>query len=661
MKIIQFKKTNSGTIKPVSKLTYFPRSEFHCRYPSLLEMKDPTRWSTYHRSDFKKIVGATKNEFKFKGNQVYIKPGMYAKTGNYRNPFHFNLFKETLKPVKKAITSSGPASWYNRLLERQKKMAAYVVTQVKDKDPDFVINSDNNYTCVLFSLPKPAEEKNPKIWSQLLSGYLIALTNKLAYERGVNIEIVNRSSFGCLRPSVAECGESVRINLGLSPEPYAECVIDAIFYLKKIVQNQDAFKIPFVSKALTKRLNTYNGIKSTKDKTVDIQLKSTLWDTLWAPGDSLNKSFASQIFRKSVVTECLVDLILNGCLDKPLKNLFKDPFKDNEAYTKAFVTPLSEILKSIRVVRKSLSIKLDQKSLKSYEWEAAEQVKDEEFWNLVKEMAERLGATEAEVKSLITNETTEDLHSRFEALVATFVFTPVADNSVEDGNGSDSEGEGELEIKKTSQTVYAKKIITSTGMRAIQLVHAVARKFLHDRHNADPLNLTFSAKQMYYETNEALSKYPIPINYKHVKCKKRGQRSICFFDVNHCNTTHEEMVDGISLIDKKDRICAVDVTSATTQEIHKTLERLYEERPGLEVVLTISSGLKNEQAMGDYNPYGTIRIFSKDNGFLGAIYDYLVGLEEEAGYLHPKESHLIRKTAKSAGMTPTNAAILGVS
>lgn len=654
MKIIQITRTASGTIKPVRDRVYLPRSEFHCRYPSLLDLTDPVRWTTYHRSDFKKIEGATKDQFKFQGNQESITTGMYPKTGNFYNPFHFTSYKKALKPVKKALTISEPALWYDRLLVQQKNMAAYVVKQVKERDPDILINADNDYTCALFSLPKPKGEKNPKIWSQFLSVYLIAFANTLAHERGINIEMVHRSSFGCLRPSVADCGESVRVNLGLTPKPYADCVVDAILYLQKFAKNQKAFKIPFQSVALTNTLNNYNKIKSTKTKPVNIQLKDTLWNTLWAPGDSSNKSFASQIFRKSVVKECLVDLIQNACLAQPLEDLFED----KKAYSKAFIEPLKKVLQSIKLNGKSLSIQLDCEDLKSYEWGAAQNVEDDEFWALAGEMAEQLGATKREVATLIKKQKTEDFHSCFEAWVANFIFQPKEDNSVEDGNGSDSEEEGELEVKGESQTVHAKKIITATGMRAIQLIHAVSRKYLHDKYQIDPLYLTFTASQMYYETDEALSKHPIPIDYVHEKTKKRVQTNVGFFDINHCNTTHEEMADEIALIDKKDRICAIDVTSATTREINETLVRLYEQRPNLELILTISSGLKNEQAMGDYNPYGTVRIFSKNRDSLNEIYDDLVELEEQSGYLHPKESHLIRKSAKLAGMTPTNASIL---
>ena len=75
----------------------------------------------------------------------------------------------------------------------------------------------------------------------------------------------------------------------------------------------------------------------------------------------------------------------------------------------------------------------------------------------------------------------------------------------------------------------------------------------------------------------------------------------------------------------------------------------------------VSSGLKNEQAMSDYNPYGCIRIFTRDKKDLKKVYNYLVGFEEEAQYAHPQKSHILRKNAKDAGFTPTNRAILSAN
>lgn len=647
MRIIQFLKPDSQ-INPI----YFPRSEFHCRFPGFHCME---HWSTYHRSSFKKLKDVSTKKFTFTGNQKKDSPGMFSKTGNYHNPFAFNNYQSELKSTKMRVNPESPAVWYDRLLTTQKNLARYALDQVLSRDPNFMINADNSYPCVLFSLPKPKAEKNPSIWSETLLVYLIALTNKLALERGINIEMVRRSSFGSLRPSVAECGESVRINLGLSPKVYVDCVVDALFYLKKLFANSQFFEIPMNSKALSNSLNAYNIEKSTDKKTVSIQLKNNLWNTLWAAGDSSKKSFATQIFRKAVVVEYLIDLILDACLDNTLEELFNN----TQSIKRAFALPLKKILLAIQLKGNSLSINVSRDLLKSYQWKEAQIIDDQGYWLLIEELAQRLRVPKTEIRKVLKTQTTEDLHSRFEAYVANFTFMPHYYKNLEDGYGSDSDEEADLPIHESTQKVYAKKLITATGMRAIQLIYAVSRQYLYDQYQVDPLHLTFTAQQMYYETHEGLCKFAIPFDPPCENRNNRGkQQNISFFDINHCNTTHEKMRTILRYIEKKDKVCAIDITSATSQEVHDTLVNIFEKRPEMEAILTISSGLKNEQFMSDYNPYGTIRIFTKDKNSLDKIYHDLIKLEVEAEYKHPKESHQIRKTAKEVGGTLTNGVIL---
>lgn len=655
MKVIKFEKNRQGQISTLTNQLHFVRSEFHCRFPSLFAMNTPARWASYHRSNRKLLDKVKIKDYTFEGNQSFIVGRMYPKTGNFFSPFAFTNYKQAIKPTRTKIIPSAAAYWYDTLLQRQKEMAAYVVAQVKGRDENFSINSDNNYTCILFSLPKPADEKNPETWSQFVLVYLIAITNKLAQERGINIEMVRRSSFGCLRPAVSHCGESVRINLGLSPKAYADCVVDALFYVNRLFNNPEAFKVTFKPLSLMTKLIAYNKAKSRPNKkVVHVHLKTTLWDTLWAAGDSLNKSFASQFFRKPVVVECLIDAILDGCLAAPLDQLFNNTAQ----FTKAFIDPLKTCLQAIHINKGKLSIGLNETHLKPFQWGKAKAIDDKDFWDLIEALAKRSQVAKSEFQPVINRKKTEDLHSRFEAWLGNFVFKPMADSSVKDGYGSDSEEEGELELGDRTLTVHAKKFITATGMRAIQLIYAAARKYLHDEYDIDPLQMDFNASKMYYETNTALTSHPIPLDFKKDKPQKRKQCNISFFDVNHCNTSHAASSDPLSLIENKDQICVFDITSATTEEIHNTLVRLWQNKPQLQVIITISSGLKNEQAMSDYNPYGSIRIFAKDNNALDKVYDDLIQLEFDADYRHPKESHLIRKTAKIAGMTPTNAAIL---
>lgn len=145
MTIIKLEEDDSGNLNMIRKRVYFPRSEFHCRFPSLFTMDDPVRWSSYHRSIYKKIEGTSNsNAYKFQGNQSAITAGMYPKTGNFYNPFHFYRYQQALKPNAQAISTYKDAAWYDYLLTRQKKAAAFVVETIKATDPNFVINCDNH-------------------------------------------------------------------------------------------------------------------------------------------------------------------------------------------------------------------------------------------------------------------------------------------------------------------------------------------------------------------------------------------------------------------------------------------------------------------------------------------------------------------------------------
>lgn len=647
---IIFRKKSSGSISTIKKRQYFPRCEFHCRFPSLFAMDESVRWNTYHRSTYKNIAEVKAADAKFKGNQTDVTKGMYAKTGNYYNPFHFSSYKKYLEPKKRKDDKATQAEWYDRILLRQKTMAADIVKAVLKKNKHLKINSDNSYPCVLFSLPKPEAEKNVKVWTQFLEVFLVAITNKLAYERGLNIEMLHRSSFGHLRPSVAECGESVRINLGLIPNAYADCIIDAILYLAKLFANKKLAKVTFESTELTKKLKKYNKKHSIKNKKVNIQLKKTVFETLWAAGDSSNRSFATQIFRTPLVTEYLVDLIFNACLEQDLEDIFED----EQLVAKTFTDPLKEVLNKITLNKKAqLTIDVDFDALKSYEWQDVKPVKDDEFWNFIADLAKALNVSDFEIKTLQRERITEDLHSRFEVWEANFFFHPQKYDDVVNGVGSDSEESAII----ANQTIYAKKLTTATAMRAIQLCYAVSKQYLYSEYRIDPLYISFIADQMYYETDEALQKHAIPIAYKDSNKLKAKNTNIGFFDINHCNTGHNKNKDILSLIEKDAKICVLDVTSSTSLEIHETLESLLQSRKKLEVILTVSSGIKNEQAMADYNPYGTVRIFCTTEENLEYIYNNLIDLEQIAEYEHPKESHWIRKTAKDAGMTMTNGAI----
>ena len=645
------------SLAKISLRAYFPRSEFHARFGSLFSMTNTSTIDTYHRSDNKQLSGVKKADFKFKGNQSNVLPRMYPKTGNFYNPFHFSAYQRAVKIEDSPATHlPDPATWYDKLLTYQKEMAHYIVDKIRVRDPSITVNADYEYTCVLLHLTKPAAEKNDATWTQLIGVYLIAIANKLAYERGINIELHRRASFGCLRPAVAECGESLRITLGLCPKDYADCLVDGIIYLKQLFIEPQHFALPVTSTSLRTTLEAYNKGKSTVKKTVSIQLKDTRWDTLWAPADSKNCSFASQLFRKAFTVEHLIDQIFDACLANPISEIMQDKSKLQHA----FVLPLQNLFKSYKLThRGSLSILPKEKELSHYHWIKEGNIDDERFWAIIGEFSMLLGANSSDIGLIVSNKKATHLHCFFEHLLTDFFFKPKNVDEVTDGYGSDSDEEDEVVLEKDkAMDVYAKKLITATGMRAIQLVYAAARDYLTAIHQVDPLYIECHLPAMYYETADALHHHAIPVDVDNTTAKRTKGVKMTFFDLNHCNKTNDKVVDFVSEIGDAEPICIIDVTSATTTEMHKMLQKIFLCKNKLEIVVFVSSGLKNEQAMSDLNPYGTVRIFSRTAESLAIIYNKLTKLEDEAGYSHPRISHLLRKSAKQFGMTPTNASIL---
>lgn len=661
-KLIDYDKKKPTISRKHEKLTYnlpeivdgyLPRCEYHARFPAITVMNEPARFNTYFRSDMKALEEVKVTEAKFQGNQEQVKPMMYPKTGNFYNPFHFENYKELVEPSEETRYERKEAYWYDKLLNQKKDLAKYIVDEVKKSNATIELNADYRYPCVLVEIPKPEGLKNVSISTELAGVFLIAIVNCLVYERGINIELHRRSSFDHLRPSIAECDQSLRVSLGLIPKAYADCLVEGIVYTQKLMSKTSIFEVAFVNKSLKDLLDTYN--KDIKKKERHVKLQGTLWDTLWSRGDSKGNTFAYQIFRKPIVVEYLIDSIMNECLKDSIDNIFKKTSR----LRAAFVTPLINLFDHFELTQqKTLSFVVNE-ALETYQWEKEECIDDASFWKTVKGFAQAIGVSEEDAQLLVTHKKTTHLHSYFEHMLKEFTFTPIANEAVEDGCGSDSleEGEFQLDNNKTVELV-GKKLITSTGMRAIQLVYAAGKTYLFKEYSADPSKITFSAELMYYETKEALKNFAIPLDLDHETTKSKKKHNITFFDLNHCNSGHYNVMKFIQHINKDDVICVVDVTSATTDEMNTMLEKLLTRRKNLEVIVFVSSGLKNEQGMSDYNPYGSVRIFAKGEDSLDLVYKTIKALEEEAGYAHPLESHLIRKTAKYYGMTPTNESIL---
>lgn len=630
------------TLSSVTERAYFPRSEFHSRFFSHYEMLEEKQWNTYHRSAFKKLKDIT------------TKNG-HPKRGNFFNPFAFESyyrFVTSAPPLNHPTILAG--SWYNEILEYQKKSADFVVGTFKANYPSSQVNINCNYrfTCVLIKIPKPIGVKNDKDWTNFVSLYFIAITNALTFKKGINIELHRRASFGFLRPAIAECHQSLRINLGLCPEEYLSCIVEAIALTERVFQNTSFFKnSPLNNPSLIQHLTHYNN-----NKPCQIPTNSTnIWDMLWQAADSKRQSFVYQIFRKEKVVEYLIDELFSRCCLADLNAIFSNQV----LFENTMIHPLRTVLNCYETryqgTKIVLSINDASMMVQKATWFYHIDITDNHFWDFFNRFATTLGGQKPDIDRLIASNSFISGYNYLESLLQNFYFNPAVTLSkpVVDGYGSDSDGEDTLDFYESHKSIYSRKFITATGMKAIQLAYAVARMHLARQTYMTHCCDKASTSHMYYETTEALNKYPIsiPTNMNSINS------GIVFFDNNHCNITQAHEISLLTKITPTDYVCCIDVTSSTTGEMNTILRNVFYNKPNIQVIIFISSGLKNEQSFSDYNPYGCLRLFTANKQTLNTMYQDLVQLEEAENYYHPRTSHLLRLQAKQHGMTPTRQAI----
>ena len=628
-----------------NKEAYKPRCEFYTRFTTSEDMPDSKRWNTYFRSRFSRTVGSKPSEKVFHPH----KPGKTiteaSKTGTYYSPFHFKAYRDEVKPIKRKQTIKYPDNAYDDLLAYQRKIANYMVSEMGKKKLNWSVNADNDYTCVLIKFPKPPAAKEAD-WVNLVILHFVAITNHLSEEKGLNAELVRRSGFGHLRPSVCETAPSFRINVGFIPTAYADLLVEALEKTHALLcgDNREVFNHQPNLPSVTEKLDAYNQAKKLKDKK-QLALKETLWDTLWTRFDSCGGSVVKQGMRCEITAEWLVNGLIDGFRQHP------DAFDTKKKLKSVVVYPWLRVLRNVSINGTVLSVKPPVESLPSYQWQKpAEAIDDPEFTQIINRLHTIFDDVSQPQKTL------QGLHEHLEAASKKMFFNPV-EMDHEDGCGSDSECDDDIQIGKKKAKVYAKKFITATGMRAIQLAFAAVKLYLQQDLKLNFRNLQIETGFMYYETEDALTKHAIPIKLESVNDLAAQVYKLHFFDLNHCNTTHKKTPEVTKQIPDTFPICVLDATSASMEKMATAGQNIFKKNPNVSTVIFVSSGLKNEQAGSDINPYGTLRIFSRTQKERDDIYEWLVALEEKAKYEHPGISHLLRKNAKERKLTPTNLGI----
>lgn len=612
-------------------------------------MEESIHWNTYHRSRFKRLVGE-KVTAAFFTTSPGTKPD---KTGAYYNPFHFKAYQKAVIIKKAGLPEEYDLDTYDDLLCYQHGIASYITNKLNALNLKLAVNCDNQYPCVLINFPKPAVAKE-KDWVNFVILYFTALSVKLAEERGLNCELVRRSGFGHMRPSVAETAPSMRINVGIIPLAYADVLVDAAELTYSLLCKNpstvfsQAVDLPEVDKLLA----SYNK-KKIADKSKAIKLSDTVWDNLWSRMDKRGYSLVSQLLRREINAEAFINTLLDEMRASGLS--LDDLLESPNLRQKAFVTPWLAVLQSLKLnATNQLGIEPAQTTLPTYKWaKKAVAVDDEPFVDCVNQLLKSFDQP-ADLEN--GEQTLQGLHSKLETASRSLFFNP-SRKPHDDGCGSDSETEADVVIDKKKMTIYAKKFITATGMRSIQLAFAAIKGHLGQEAKLNFRNLGFDAQYMYYESPIALRKHAIRLELDSVNNLAKAP-NLVLYDLNHCNVEHVKTPAVVDLVKKCGPVCILDTTSATMSYTALNIKALFKANKELKAIILVSSGLKNEQGGADLNPYGTLRIFAREKAIRESLYAELVKIEEEVGYKHPKYSHLIRKTAKEHGMTPTNHGIL---
>lgn len=632
-----------------------PRCEFYSRFLQT-NMLDSKRWSTYHRSRFKRMPGIKTTDY-FVQTQSGDKPD---KTGLYYNPFHFKAYRQAVRVRKDALLPTkheSSAQYYDEFLMYQHQIASRIVIEIQAKAPRVLANADNQYPCVLIQFPKPNSSIKTTDWVNFCIIYYVALVNALSESRGLNCELVRRSGFGHLRPSVCETSPSFPLHVGFIPEAMADVFVDAVVLVHALLcEHPDVrFGTAVDGARLQKDLNAYKALhKNQQSRTLKkLSVQDTVWANLWAPMDSQGHSLIYQLMRKEANVEYVINLIFDKLRASSVSVI--EAFNDPSETQALFVNAWLDVISAYSLKSNSMTLALAPPKLKHYEWHNhAETIQDDAFWEIIEKLSQVFSA---DFSALAGNRSLEDLHARLEQAAETFCFHP-KQAACEDGYGSDSDAEGSFESPTGyAQKLYAKKMIAATGMRSIQLAFAAIKRYLEKQSGLSYRNLRFNTTYMYYETLEALSKHAIHMELSHVASLSEPL-SVTLFDLNHCNASHQPVCAAQEVIGNAFPIAILDTTSSTTKLTGTTIKELFNKYPNLSTILTVSSGLKNEQAGSDMNPYGTIRIFSTSKKECDELYRQCAYFENQAGYKHPAVSHLLRKNAKSQGMTPTNGAIM---
>lgn len=621
----------------------FPRCEYRTRFQggSHFAMTHQDFWGTYFRST---ANGGNSDRYsKLKKTQegsvinvssaalLAKKLGAYhSKIGAFNSPFYHKEYKGILS-IAPAIRRASNDFLYDDILIYKQKMCEILVSRLSDKvGLSIKAGYYNDYPCVMVNIPEFATKGSTESWYEMAMAYFVAIANKNACTNLVPIEMVIRSSFGHNAPSVAATGASFRINIGLVPQKYAKILANSLVELSGVI---DTLKGTEIEQSLVDGVNVkikkYN---EGKDKKIERWGATKLFDILNTKGDVGGKKVILQILRMKKYADLLT-------------NYITEEFQKDNAH-RQLARPLVRMLEHLDY-GKTISLKSpdDVYHLQKMAFSGDQDgviLEDREFWNLVTRVLKALGIEMDEVSL-------HGLHALLEKANLEFVKNS-SYQEAEDGIGSDSECEVEAEVEK----LFSKKVTVATGMRAINLATFLG---LYAIKRLGAAEYSVDTSNMYYETSDAIKLVVDPFELLLgdelvLKLIKTARSKLVFFDLTHCETDGRLQAELGEI--NENSVVILDYTSAITKKIDEFVKKCMQKTS---LVILVSSGLKNEQAGADMNPYGTFRIITRDPKFLDELYGLSKHVLRDENF--PAAAHQVRKSYKEAGFVVTNGKIFG--
>ncbi|MBJ6759782.1 hypothetical protein JGU66_03345 [Myxococcaceae bacterium JPH2] len=712
---------------------FLPRTEFHTRLEgsTLYEMTESKYFNTYGPRS-----ASGRNSQSYTPKNV-TKPkskagGFNAKTGTFKNNFGFDpRYKGAFRTnAHQRIKLPPPPKLhvgevYDRALQHRVASCEYLLERLSAlSDEGIVANADHEYPCLLIQAPGgPTDEDisakgsklgtNQEHWTRLVMACFVGVANHFAFGSGLPIEIVMRSSFGHLSPSIAECARAYRINVGIVPRLYLDVLVESILYVHRFFTHElkDALRKQPVDESfgqlsadyfvalLTRRINDHRkkhnaelrkqqqakkkqgkGKQGKGKEKDDSDVKPMELVTTDDVQEALDKRSEDSVRRRMLGP----NQRLPQKLDAEVDNLWDWLWSPGDASGKTVLTQLTDrnqqhleviadhVFEALQepggnvsgflaplpgqftLNGDSISVTpLPMKESLSFEEtfsDGQRRVEDAGFWTMAELIVGSLGGSREGFQAFSKEHVVGGLYAVFDSLNEHFIVHEAHRHLAKAQDGYGSDSEDEADLP----SLDLKKPVNHVFSK--KLITATGMRAIHLAHYAG--RLCASERGLDVTTIKVVSdrmyyETSTALGTVPINTKvlpKTGASGNVEMLFFDINHCNTTQQRYPDIDFSGYDIVILDHTSSSTSLVHRYLSEVFD-CPKVQLVLLVGSGLKNEQSGADLNTYGTIRIMGRDKKLRDDLYVHLV--KEEGDYRHPKESHAIRRAYKARGFVPT--------